>query len=151
MLKLLSSLSLLTAILATGYPALAQSGTTNSTAGSSTMTKTESTTGTADERSMSLPEKLKLTSDQKKKIKNSVDLMKKNISAELTTEQRSQFEAALKRKSQVIPTLKTLNLSPEQNKKIVTVIKSMNAKVKAVLTPEQLKELQVAQADRMKK
>jgi Spy/CpxP family protein refolding chaperone len=149
MFKLLSVLSLLTAILAAGNLALAQSSTTTTKpeinkAGSP---KTDSSTVNND-RPMSLPEKLKLTPDQKKKIAASGESMYQKIADELTPEQRKKFEANTKNKSQIFTALKSLKLTPDQVTKIRAVSKATNAEIESILTPEQVKELKIAQENR---
>jgi Spy/CpxP family protein refolding chaperone len=105
----------------------------------------------AIERPMGVPEKIKLTSDQQKKLKMSVVSMRQKIEGVLTPDQRKKFTESARTKAQIAPTLKTLNLTPDQTAKVRAIATDFNKEMTALLTPDQLKQLQQIQAERKNK
>lgn len=99
-------------------------------------------TSAVDNQPVVIPEKLKLTADQNKKIIAIRAEGKSQIVAELTPAQRVKYAAGMKANKKLSTVLNSLNLSAAQKTKIQGIIKKSNDQIKATLTAEQLKYLQ---------
>lgn len=95
-----------------------------------------------EQQPLSIPDRLKLTTDQRRKIAAIRDDKRKQIEAALPPSERPKFLEGLKAKKPMITVLRSLNLSPDKKKQIAGIITDQNEKIKAVLTADQLKQLQ---------
>jgi Spy/CpxP family protein refolding chaperone len=95
---------------------------------------------TQDSRT-SLVEELKLTDQQKLKIRGIRAQRTRLINQVLTPGQRTKFEAARKAGKSLTESLKELDLKSNQKKQIVSIAKKSAEEIKATLTKEQQKQL----------
>ncbi|AFY74372.1 hypothetical protein Syn7502_02387 [Synechococcus sp. PCC 7502] len=95
-----------------------------------------------------LDRELNLTETQKQQMKALRDNTRTQINAVLTTEQKSQLEAAIKSGTNPRQAMRSLNLSDAQKTRIKAIKESEKAKRDALLTSEQKQKLEKLRASR---
>ncbi len=94
-----------------------------------------------DVESVSVNGQLKLTPEQKQKLRGIAQEYTSQVRSILTPEQRKNLAAGLKSKKKLQNVLRTLNLTKEQQSQIATARRDAGRKAFAVLTPAQQKML----------
>lgn len=91
--------------------------------------------------STTIVDQLKLTEQQKNKIRGYRADRNRQINAVLTQAQKTKLQQELKSGMKLGPALKGLNLSPDQTKKIAAILQKSAQNIRGTLTADQQRKL----------